>query len=245
MTLPRFYLDNDLAAGESVSLPATVAHHALRVLRLRDRAAITLFNGRGGEFEGRLQVARATQASARLERFHAVERESPLRVTLIQAWVTTEKLELIVEKAVELGVASIVLVPAARSVVQLEAERRERRLRRLHDVIIAACCQCGRNRLPSIQAPETLHEGLASARTGAAASILLDPTDAEPTTAALSGPGPFVLVVGPEGGLDDAERSMALRMGYRPVHLGPRILRTETAGLAGLVALQVLGGDLR
>lgn len=245
MTLPRFYLDNDLAAGEPVSLPATVAHHALRVLRLRDRAAITVFNGRGGEFEGRLQVAGGTQASAWLERFHAIERESPLRITLIQAWVATDKLELIVEKAVELGVASIVLVPAARSVVQLDAERRERRLRRLHEVIIAACCQCGRNRLPAIQAPETLRQGLASALAGAAAGILLDPSDAEPPATVLSGPGPFVLVVGPEGGLDDAERSQALRMGYRSVHLGPRILRTETAGLAGLVALQVLRGDLR
>lgn len=245
MTLPRFYLDNDLAAGESVSLPATVAHHALRVLRLRDRAAITLFNGRGGEFEGRLQIAGVTQASARLERFHAIERESPLRVTLIQAWVATDKLELIVEKAVELGVASIVLVPAARSVVQLDAERRQRRLRRLHDVVIAACCQCGRNRLPSIQAPETLHQGLASGLAGATAGILLDPSDAEPPAAELSGPGPFVLAVGPEGGLDDAEQALAIRMGYRPVRLGPRILRTETAGLAGLVALQVLSGDLR
>jgi len=245
MTLPRFYLDNDLAASESVSLPATVAHHALRVLRLRDRAAITLFNGRGGEFEGRLQIAGVTQASVWLERFHPIERESPLQVTLIQAWVATDKLELIVEKAVELGVASIVLVPTARSVVQLDAERRQRRLRRLHDVVIAACCQCGRNRLPSLQAPETLHLGLASALAGAAAGILLDPRNAEPPTAVLSGPGPFVLVVGPEGGLDDAERSLAIRVGYRPVHLGPRILRTETAGLAGLVALQVLGGDLR
>lgn len=149
------------------------------------------------------------------------------------------------EKAVELGVASIVLVPAARSVVQLDAERRERRLRRLHEVVIAACCQCGRNRLPSIHTPETLHQGLASALAGAAAGILLDPSDAESPATVLSGPGPFVLVVGPEGGLDDAERSLAIRMGYRPVHLGPRILRTETAGLAGLVALQVLGGDLR
>lgn len=244
MTLPRFYLDSELAAGEPVSLPATVAHHALRVLRLRDGAAVTLFNGRGGEFEGRLQID-GKLASARLERFHAIERESALRVTLIQAWVATDKLELIVEKAVELGVASIVLVPAARSVVQLDAERRQRRLQRLQDVIIAACCQCGRNRLPAIQAAETLHQGLSSALVGAAAGILLDPSAAEPPAAVLSGPGPFVLLVGPEGGLDDAERSLAMRIGYRPLRLGPRILRTETAGLAGLVALQVLSGDLR
>jgi len=244
MTLPRFYLDSDLVVGEPVSLPATVAHHALRVLRLRDGAAVILFNGRGGEFEGRLQLD-GKHASAQLERFHAVERESPLRVTLIQAWVATEKLELIVEKAVELGVASIVLVPAARSVVQLDAERRQRRLQRLQDIIIAACCQCGRSRLPSILAPATLHHGLASAFAGAAAGILLDPNGAEPPAAVLSGPGPFVLVVGPEGGFDDAERSLAMHIGYRPLRLGPRILRTETAGLAGLVALQVLSGDLR
>jgi 16S rRNA (uracil1498-N3)-methyltransferase len=118
-------------------------------------------------------------------------------------------------------------------------------LRLLHDVVVAACCQCGRNRLPSIQATETLHRGLAEGLAGATAGILLDPNDAEPPTAVLSGSGPFALAVGPEGGLDDAEQSLALRMGYRPLRLGPRILRTETAGLAGLVALQVLGGDLQ
>lgn len=243
MTVPRFFLDGDLAAGQPQALPDAVAHHAVRVLRLRDGAHITLFNGRGGEFDGHLQID-GSRVSARLERFVAIERESPLKVVLVQAWVATDKLDLIVEKAVELGVSSMLLVPAARSVVQLDAARRERRLRRLKEIVVAACCQCGRNRLPAIGAAETLHQGLAVALEGGASGLLLDPHDAEPVARLAGGAGPFALVIGPEGGLSETECALAVRIGYRPVRLGPRILRTETAGLAGLAALQVLGGDL-
>jgi len=244
MTLPRFYVEADLKVGQAVLLPASIAHHALRVLRLRDGATITLFNGRGGEYDARL-AADGARATAHLERFDPIERESPLQATLVQAWVAAEKLEFIVEKAVELGAASFVFVPTARSVVQLAGKRLERRLQRLKDIAVAACCQSGRNRIPDLVATATLDEGLALALGRQATGILLDPHNAHAPSAMLSGSGPFSLVVGPEGGLDDVERELATRMGYRRMRLGPRILRTETAGLAGLVTLQLLGGDLR
>jgi 16S rRNA (uracil1498-N3)-methyltransferase len=240
----RFYVDTDLALGEPVVLPPAVAHHAVRVLRLRHGASITLFNGRGGEYEGRLHVV-GKRTSALLERFDPIERESPLRLTLVQAWAASDKIELIVEKAVELGVAGIVLVPAVRSVVQLDGPRLDRRLQRLREIVVAACSQCGRNRLAEVRAATTLQDGLESALSGDARGLLLDPHAAGPLATALSAQVAVSLAVGPEGGFDDGERALALRLGYGPMRLGPRILRTETAGLVGLVALQVLGGDLQ
>jgi 16S rRNA (uracil1498-N3)-methyltransferase len=244
MTPARFFVDAAIASGESVPLPAAVAHHAVRVLRLRDGAGITIFNGYGGEFDALLRIAGA-RTWAVLGRFDPVERESPLHLTLVQAWVASDKLDLIVEKAVELGVAGVVLVPAARSVVRLDGLRRERRLLRLRENVVAACCQCGRNRLPDLRAATTLQDGLTSAVKGGARGILLDPHAAGPAAAAAFANGPLVLAVGPEGGFDEAERALALRLGYGLVRLGPRILRTETAGMAGLIALQVLGGDMQ
>jgi 16S rRNA (uracil1498-N3)-methyltransferase len=244
MTGPRFYLDQDLGPEQHVTLPDPIAHHAVRVLRMRDGAVATLFNGRGGEFECRLRID-GSRVSARLERHHAIERESPLSLTLVQSWVATDKLDLIVEKSVELGVASIVLVPAVRSVVHLDDARRARRLLRLKEIVVAACCQCGRNRLPEIGAAGTLHEGLAAALEGGATGLLLDLQGAEPFAQAIRGAGPFALAIGPEGGFSEDECAFGRRLGYRPVRFGPRTLRTETAGLAVLAALQALGGDLR
>lgn len=244
MAVPRFLVDAELRLGETLPLPADVAHHAIRVLRLRDGAAITAFNGRGGESHGHLRVD-GKRAWVVLERFDPVERESPTRVTLVQAWVATDKLEWIVEKAVELGAATIVLVPTARSIVQLEDARRERRLQRLKEIVVAACCQCGRNRLPDVRSSASLLQGLESALDPGALGLLLDPHAGKSTATVLTSKGPFALLVGPEGGLEESEQLLAARIGYRPLTLGPRILRTETAGLAGLIALQVLCGDMR
>jgi 16S rRNA (uracil1498-N3)-methyltransferase len=244
MAAPRFYIDADLRLAEPLPLPAEVAHHAIRVLRLRDGAAITTFNGRGGESHGRLCID-GVRVWATLDRFDPIERESPAKVTLVQAWVATDKLEWIVEKAVELGAAAIELVPAARSVVQLDGPRRERRLRRLKEIAVAACCQCGRNRVPEIRSADTLQQGLEAVLDTGAFGLLLDAQAAEPAAAVLASMGSFALLVGPEGGLEASELSLAARIGFRPVRLGPRILRTETAGLAGLTALQLLCGDMR
>ncbi len=239
----RFYVDAELVPGEPAALSPAAAHHAARVLRLRDGALVTAFNGRGGEYDARLSVQGA-RAWIVPERFHSIERESPLAVTLVQGWVATDKLEWIVEKSVELGARAMMLVPTARSVIQLDSPRRERRLLRLQDIVLAACCQCGRNRIPPIVAATSLEAGLQQAIGEAGAGLLLDPHAESGRLAASEGAGPIALAVGAEGGFDDTERALAARLGYRAINLGPRILRTETAGLVGLAVLQATAGDL-
>jgi 16S rRNA (uracil1498-N3)-methyltransferase len=237
---PRFFIETDLAAGASVDLPTNVAHHAAHVLRLRDGDAVVLFNGRGGEFHGRF-AARGRQVE--LVRHDPVERESSAAVTLVQAWIATDKLEWVVEKAVELGVARIALAATRRSVVRLDAARLARRIDRLRDIAIAACCQCGRNRVPPIAAFGDLGSALAEA--GAAATGLALQPDAPRSLVeiAAAAPGPIAIAVGPEGGFDAEEFALVQRAGFQLARLGPRVLRTETAGLAALAALQGAVGD--
>jgi len=243
MSSPRFFVDTALAAGATIALPAAVAHHAIRVLRLRDGAAITLFNGHGGEYAATLQPA-GDRAAALVHRFDGVERESPLAVTLVQAWTAGDKPDWTVEKAVELGVAAIVLVPAQRSVVVLDEARRAKREQRLRDIVIAACCQCGRNRVPPLHAAATLEAGLQHALQVAGRGVMLAPAG-DTSLAHAAGDAPaLALAIGPEGGFDADEQALARRLGFATASFGRRILRTETAGIAALAALQALYGDL-
>lgn len=239
MTVSRFFVDLDLAVGQEVALPEPVAHHATRVLRLGSDAPLVLFNGRGGEFAARLRVS-GKRASALVTQFDPVERESSLALALVQSWVATEKLDWIVEKAVELGAARIVLMPSERSVVRLQGERLARRMTHLRQIAIAACAQCGRNRLPEVIATDALDAALGAAGDGP--RFLLAPDAAQLTVATASGTAAVVLV-GPEGGFSEHEIAAARSHGCQPIRLGPRILRTETAGLAALAALQALRGD--
>jgi 16S rRNA (uracil1498-N3)-methyltransferase len=238
---PRFFVEAPFAAGGSIRLPERVAHHATRVLRLGDGAPIVLFDGRGGEWAARLQSGRAA-AMALVEAFDPVERESPLRLTLLQALVAAEKLDWIVEKAVELGVARILVTATGRSVVRLEAARAARRLRHWADVACAACCQCGRNRIPPIEFHARFGAALDALPAGEPRLLLVPNADRDLFPASV-GKG-AVLAVGPEGGFADSELAQAMREGFVAVRLGPRVLRTETAALAALAALQTAAGDL-
>jgi 16S rRNA (uracil1498-N3)-methyltransferase len=237
---PRFFIETDLAAGVTVDLPANVAHHAAHVLRLCDGDPVVLFNGRGGESTGRL-AARGRQVE--LTGHAAVERESPVAVTLVQAWIATDKLEWTVEKATELGVARIVLATTRRSVVRLDAARLSRRVERLREIAIAACCQCGRNRVPPIVAFGDLAAALADAGAGATGVALQPDASRSLVDIAAATPGPLAIAVGPEGGFDADEFALLRRAGFELARLGPRVLRTETAGLAALAALQGTVGD--
>lgn len=239
---PRFFVDAALQAGVSVDLPARVAHHASHVLRLREGAPVVVFNGRGGEYRGRL-TARGDAVA--LDAHDPVERESPIGITLVQAWIATDKLDWLVEKGVELGVTRVLLWPARRSVVQLDAPRRARRVERLRETVVAACCQCGRNRIPAVEAFDDLATALRAAVAEGAAGLVLRPDAELALTAAASNATAFALATGPEGGFDDAELSLAARHGYRFARLGGRVLRTETAGLAAAAALQAVAGDFR
>lgn len=242
MRAARFFIDAPLAPHTQIELPSRVAHHALRVLRLRDGDAIALFNGQGGEFAAHLAID-GTRVFADVQASDAVERESPLSVTLVQAWIAADKLDWVIEKSVELGVHSIVLAPARRSVVRVADDRLAKRLERLRELIVAACAQCGRNRIPRIEATSTLAEALQAGLHEGAAGLLLEPNaDAQLSDARLSDRR-GTLAVGPEGGLDEDELALARQHGYRAYRLGPRVLRTETAGLAALAALQTIAGD--
>ncbi len=239
----RFYVDADLAVGRALRLPPSAAHHASHVLRLRDGDPIVLFNGRGGEYHAVL-AERATRAD--VTAFDAIERESPLAVTLLQAWVSTDKIDWIVEKAVELGAVRIALFPARRSVVRMETARREKRLARLREIAIAASSQSGRNRLAAIDSYDDAVTAFSSGAGAGVRSLILDPRSTE-SLVNLAGAGtePIALAVGPEGGFEASEITLAERAGLRSAHLGPRTLRTESAGLAALAALQSVAGDFR
>lgn len=241
MSPPRFFVDSALAAGALLRLPADVAHHALRVLRLRDGAPIALFNGGGGEYPASLRIEGAA-ALARIDGHEAIERESPLRLTLIQALVAADKLDWIIEKAVELGVERILVVPMQRSVVRLDAARAARRAQHWTDVVRAACCQCGRNRVPTVELIGSFEALLAVTPVGQPRLLLL-PAARDCLPATVAG-GRATLMVGPEGGLTEIEVGQAGRAGFAAVRLGPRILRAETAGLAAMAALQAMSGDL-
>jgi 16S rRNA (uracil1498-N3)-methyltransferase len=237
---PRFFVEIGLRVGATVELPDAVAHHAQHALRLRDGAAITLFDGRGGEYAARLVAGR--RAAAEVLAFDPVERESPLAVTLIQALVPNEKLDWVVEKSTELGVARIVLAPTARSVARIDGERLTRKRAHWREVTIAACCQCGRNRVPEIGDAPSFAAALELAR-DCEARLLLAPGAGEALVRHARARS-IALAIGPEGGFSDQEIALAQRAGFVVAALGPRVLRTETAGPAALAALQALGGDL-
>jgi 16S rRNA (uracil1498-N3)-methyltransferase len=247
---PRLYWPTSLHSGEVIELPAAVAHHAARVLRLREGDAVTLFNGEGGEFEARLTRIESRSVSAMVGKHHAVERESALEVTLLQGLAGAERMDYVIQKAVEMGVAAIAPVTMARSVTRLDAARASKRAEHWRSVIVASCEQCGRNRLPLLHPLQDFDAALGSpgdpgATTGAALSLVLSPGDGSSLTAFDRPSSAIRLLIGPEGGLAPEELAAAQHAGFRSVRLGPRVLRTETAGVAALAAIHALWGDWR
>jgi 16S rRNA (uracil1498-N3)-methyltransferase len=243
MNLPRFYCREALAPGAHIDLPDPVARHAVRVLRMPPGAAMVLFDGRGGEYEARIQRIERERVVAELGAWRDVERESRLSVTLVQAVQAGDKMDFTIQKAVELGIKDIVPVDSRRSVIRLSGERVGKRVAHWQGVAAAACEQCGRNQVPNVAPLEKLenwlakppHEGL---------RLMLMP-DAEDTLASLPAVENVQLLIGAEGGLDPQEVIAARQAGFQAVRLGPRVLRTETAGLAALAAMQALWGDFR
>jgi len=242
MSIPRFHLPVPLTVAATLNLPEAAAHHAARVLRLRNGDAITLFNGQGGEYAARITAIGKHDVTVAIERHDPVERESPLPVTLVQAVSSGERMDLTIQKAVELGVARIVPVESERCVVRLKGARAEKRVAHWQQVVISACEQCGRNRIPEVRMISPLDVWLAAEVSDAFRWVLLP--GANTALRDLPRPQkPIELLVGPEGGLTDVEADAARRAGYQPVRLGPRVLRTETAAPALLAALQALWGD--
>jgi 16S rRNA (uracil1498-N3)-methyltransferase len=240
----RLFVDTPLHAGLELALPDAPAQHAVRVLRLRAGDAITLFNGDGRQYPARLLTATPRAAQIHVDGTETPLRESPLRVTLLQALARGDKMDWIVQKATELGVARIVPIVTARSEVKLPAARGGKRLEHWRAIAIAACEQCGRNTLPRIDAAGTLDTFLATDTTAASAvRWVLHPGESTRIRDLSPLPTHVTLAVGPEGGFAEADLTALHQAGYRALGLGPRILRTETAGLAALAALQAVLGD--
>lgn len=242
MRITRLYVDMPLAAGAEVELPPGAAHHALTVLRLRAGAVLELFDGTGGRHRGRITATGKRSAQVQLESFDPGGRESPLPVTLAQGISRGQHMDYTLQKAVELGVVHIVPVLTACSNVRLDEARAERRVAHWRRIVIGACEQCGRNRVPDVAAPQPLDSWLAQRPSGTA--LVLDP-EATRGLAELPAPTALTLLSGPEGGLAATEVNLALAQGWQAVRVGPRILRTETAAVAALAACQALWGDLR
>ena len=243
MNQPRFYCREALSPGAHVDLPEPVARHAVRVLRLPPGAAVVLFDGRGGEYDARIERVERDRVVAALGAWRDVERESGLAVTLIQAVQAGEKMDYTVQKAVELGVSHIVPVDSRRSVTRLSGERAARRVAHWQGVAAAACEQCGRNQVPQLAPLEKLENWLARPANGTLRLILAP--DAEQALVDLPPVNNVQMLIGAEGGLDPQEIVAAQQVGFKAVRMGPRILRTETAGLAALAAMQALWGDFR
>lgn len=242
--MPRFYCREALAPGAHIELPEPVARHAVRVLRLPPGAPMVLFDGRGGEYPAHIERIERDRVTAQLGAWREVEFESPLAVTLVQALQAGEKMDFTIQKAVELGVRNIVPVESRRSVLRLSGDRAGKRVAHWQGVVAAACEQCGRNQVPLVAPLEKLENWLARPAHGAL-RLMLAP-DAEQTLAAVAPPaGEIQLLIGAEGGLDPQEVLAAKQAGFQAVRMGPRILRTETAGLAALAAMQALWGDFR
>ena len=247
MNPPRFFCPFPLTAGARVELAEGAARHATRALRLGAGDDLTLFDGRGGEYACRIAAITRGAVAVDVLTWRGLERESPLEITLAQALQAGEKMDLTVQKAVELGVLRIVTVATKRGVLRLEGERAKKRAAHWRAVAVSACEQCGRNRVPEVADPEDLAHWLDRPSSGARAlRLMLDPC-AAPTLAALPPPKtPAIeLLIGAEGGLTPEEAERAHRAGFTAVRLGPRVLRTETAGLAALAAIQCVWGDFR
>ncbi|MGB6605959.1 MAG: 16S rRNA (uracil(1498)-N(3))-methyltransferase [Steroidobacteraceae bacterium] len=243
MRLTRVFIDAPLEPGTRVTLEGNAAGHLRRVLRLRVGAALMVFNGRGGEYSASIDKAHGGSVTVAIGEAHAIERESPLELTLAQGISRGERMDLIVQKATELGVAHLVPLLTERSVVQLDAQHAQRKVNHWRAVAVGACEQCGRNRLPEISAPIALRDHLRTA--GAADLRLMFAPDAPQRVGEVArAAGRVSVLVGPEGGLTDAEQQAAMAAGFRAVLAGPRVLRTETAAIVALTLLQHEFGDL-
>jgi len=241
--MPRFYCAQPLAVGAIIDLAEAVAHH-VQVLRLAPGAAITVFNGEGGEYTAALLNIGKRQVSAEVKVHTPREVELPYAITLAQALPEASKMDWIVEKAIELGVSGIQPLAAQRCVVRLSAERAEKKQAHWQGIIVSASEQSGRNRLARLAAVDDYASWIA--QQDLHRRIILTPRAEQSLAdwARHQAPQAVTLVIGPEGGLSDVEEKAALAHGALALAMGPRILRTETAGLAAIAALNACWGGM-
>ena len=244
MRLTRVHVDAPLGEGLVVTLPEHAGGHLVRVLRLREGDACALFNGDGRDYDARIRGIGKRGVEVEVLSATPVDNESPLAITLLQGIARGEKMDLILQKATELGVAAVVPVSGDRTEVRLDAERAGKRLAHWRSVLESACEQSGRARVPALGAPATL-DAAARAIDGEGLRLVLDP-QGEHRLDSLHSPagGNVWIAIGPEGGWSPRDRTILQAAGFNGLRLGPRVLRTETAGLAAIAALQARFGDL-
>jgi 16S rRNA (uracil1498-N3)-methyltransferase len=241
--MSRFYSPPPLPLNGTFDLPPDAAHHASRVLRLRVGDAVEIFDGIGNECRGLIADLSGKRVTVSEITATGNKRESPLHVVLAQALSGSEKMDWIIQKSTELGVTEIQPLATERSVAKLSAERVQKRLEHWQQIAISACEQCGRNVLPVIHAPLDIMAWLQQTKSIPAAKYILLPGGAASLHDQAKPGGKAVLLTGAEGGFSQAESAAALHCGYIPIRLGARVMRTETAAIAGLAVLQSLWGD--
>ena len=243
MSAPRFYCPPPLPLNTNYELPPEAAHHASRVLRLRVGDAVQIFDGLGNALDATINAINGKHVLLGNLQTCMGQQEPGLRIVLAQAMSTSEKMDWVVQKATELGAAEIVPVQTQRSVAKLAGSRAEKRAEHWRNVAVAACEQCGRNTLPQLHAPQELDAWLNEMRRASGSKFILLPGGASNLQAQPKPQGRVTLLIGPEGGFTADEASVAQQAGFIPVLLGPRVLRTETAAIASIAALQTLWGD--
>lgn len=244
MRLTRVHVDTPLASGSEIALPEGPATHLARVLRLGVGDACVLFNGDGRDYAATITVSSKRELRVAIGQGSPVDRESMLQIVLLQGIARGDKMDLVLQKATELGVADVRPVHSQRSEVKLDGERAEKRLAHWRSVVASACEQSGRATVPDVAAPLPLASALTTLPANGV-RLILDPEGALGfATLAIDPSAPVVLAVGPEGGWSPLDREQLLAAGFQGLRLGPRILRTETAGLAAIAALQARFGDL-
>ena len=242
MRISRVFVDQPLRPGATVTLDEAAARYVNQVLRLKRGQVVTLFNGDGGEFNASfLEVSRRT-VKAGVESHVAIERESPLSLHLGHGLAKGERMDVAIQKAVELGASSITALNTERSVVKLSGERLERRVAHWRSIAIHACQQCGRNRIPRIGSPVDLESWVQADQSDV--RVLLTPTGTRSLGELELSGNSVSLLVGPEGGMTEREENTSIDRGFIPIRIGTRVLRTETASVAGLTAIQLKWGDL-
>ena len=244
MSIPRLLVPQQLAAGSDITVEGQSAHHVTHVLRMRRGAVIRIFDGAGNEHHAVLADIGRGRITLQIGADIPGDRESALHIILAQGIARHDRMDLILQKAVELGVRTIQPLWLQRSQSHLKGERLEKRLQHWQGVIIGACEQCGRNTLPQLLPPAGLPEWLETLSADLL-KLLLQPDGSETLHSLTRPAGGITLLAGPEGGLNPDEQSLARSLGFTGIRLGPRILRTETAALAAIAGLQTLWGDFR
>ncbi|TDR72503.1 16S rRNA (uracil(1498)-N(3))-methyltransferase [Paludibacterium purpuratum] len=239
--MARFFVDVPLHPGLTLDLPEPVVRH-LQVLRLREGEALTLFNGLGGEFSATLTQLGRREALCELGAHDAVSRESPIWLGLAQAISSGERMDFTLQKGVEMGVSVFQPLAARRSVVKLSGERADKRLQRWQEIVVSACEQSGRTVIPQVLPILSVEEWLAR-QDEVPVRLLLSPLGSKRLVDIAQRPAAAWLMAGPEGGYTSEEEQAALDAGWTPLKLGGRVLRTETAALAAVAALQTVWGD--